>query len=320
MLRVARSDTTLPPFIADAVNGFRKVEVAINKRRGWRPIKLPEDGPFAVMMFGDIHGDDPACNWPQLVSDIALCREPGVYGVHLGDATNNWVGRLMRLFAKQNVSQEEARRRVRWLLHDAGVHWLWWLVGNHDAWNEGGAILELLAETAPRPVIMSDWEGRFEIQAAGQSWKVHAAHNFPGNSEWNILHGPTKAARRTSLADLYVCGHLHNWGTGSFEIPGHNRVVRMLRARGYKWDDDHATVNGFEQTINGASVMCVFNPDAATAAGRILTFEDPGAGLDVLKALRRPKTAPRKRAAVAKAPAKRKPASRAVRGATGRRG
>jgi hypothetical protein len=293
----SRSKKPLPPFISDACASFRKVESKINKTRGWRPVKLAETKPFMVMMFGDIHGDDPACNWPQLVRDIEICRNDGVYGVHLGDVTNNWVGRLTRLFAKHNVSQDEARRRVRWLLHDAGVHWLWWLVGNHDEWNEGGTILDLLAEMAPRPVIMADWEGTFDIQAAGQSWKVHAAHNFKGNSEWNILHGPTKAARRTSLADLYVCGHLHNWGTGSFEIPGHNRVVHMLRARGYKWDDSHAIVNGFEQTVSGAAIACIFNPAATTAAGRILTFEDPQTALAVLQALRNP---PAKRKAAKK--------------------
>ena len=296
MARRHASEARLPANIRRAVDDFTRLAPRVAAKRAWRPIDIPEAGPFGVLWFGDPHVDDEACNWPQLVADVELCRTtPGLYGASVGDASNNWVGRLARLYAEQNAGKREARRRVRWLLRDAGVPWLMWLLGNHDEWNEGDTILDLMSDGR---VPLFAWEARLELRAAGQRWRVHCAHDFPGHSMWNITHGPARAARMGSLAELFVCGHRHDWGVQSFEIAGHDRVVHAVRARGYKWDDHHALVNGFQQSSNGASMLTVFNPAAQTATGRVLTFADPVAGAAVLRALRaapQPRRAPSRR-------------------------
>lgn len=275
----------LPDFVVDACNRFERHEKPrIARRRAWRPIKLPDDRPFGVLWVGDPHIDDDKCDWPQLVSHIQLARTtPGLYAVNVDDVTNNWVGRLTRLFAEQNAGQKEARRRIKWLMHGAGVPWAFWLLGNHDAWNEGDTIIDLMSD-GRLPVF--DWEARVEFTSGKEKFRVHVAHDFPGQSMWNIVHGPGRAARMGSLAELYVCGHKHDWGTASFEIAGHDRVVHTARARGYKADDRHALVNGFQQSTNGASILTVFNPRAKSPAGRITTFTDVEVGAQFLGLLR----------------------------------
>lgn len=274
---------SLPPIVRARARECRdNIKRSLNGRK-WQTVDLDERQPFAVIWFGDLHADDDNCNWPLLLQHLEIARRPGVYAAHVGDATNNWVGRLMRLYAEQSTSRDEARKLCRWLMRDAGVPWLFWLLGNHDAWESGDAIAELMSDGV---VPLYDWEARLRFRAAGQEWLVHAAHDFPGNSMWNIVHGPGRAARMSSMAELLICGHKHDWGVGSFELAGHDRVVHTIRARGYKWSDKHALVNGFQQSTNGAAVMTIFNPSADSAAGRILSFPDPVAGAAVLEAMR----------------------------------
>ena len=73
------------------------------------------------------------------------------HGVNIGDVTNNWTGRLMKKYADQTTTVRRARRLAEWLMHDSGVKWLMWLVGNHDAWENGDEILRRIAPAAQRP-------------------------------------------------------------------------------------------------------------------------------------------------------------------------
>lgn len=251
----------------------------------WLPIELPEAGPFGVLWFGDPHLDDDNCDWPTLRSHVDLCKTtPGLYGASIGDATNNWVGRLMRLYADQHTTKHDARRLAKWFLRDCGVNWLLWLIGNHDEWNEGDAILGLIADGA---TYLPTWEARVEFRASGDRWRVHASHDFKGSSIWNPTHGPLrKAMMAGGLAELYVCGHRHTWAQQCVEIEERGGVAHAVRVRGYKRHDHHAVVNGFAQGSVGAAVLTIFNPLATTPAGRILTFADPIGGAEVLRAMR----------------------------------
>lgn len=250
----------------------------------WAPIAIPHAGPIGVVWFGDPHLGDDGCNLPLLRRHIELCRSvPGLYGANIGDVTNNWVGRLARLYADQSSSRSTERRLARWFMRDAGIGWLFWLLGNHDEWEQGPAIYELMAE---KHLMIADWEAKVRlVWGDGSEVKVHAAHDFPGHSMWNIGHGPTRAAKMTSDADLYVCGHKHDWTVQQFERPD-GSVPTIVRARGYKWLDHYVTRNGFQQSQSGASVMTVLNPLAADPSGRVLAFADVETGVMVLAALR----------------------------------
>lgn len=252
----------------------------------WLPIHIPEHQgkPFGVGFLGDIHGDSPDCNTPLLRKDLkALASTAGAYGVHIGDATDNWVGRLVAKFADNDATQAQARKFVEYLLHGCGVNWLYWLGGNHDKWNEGLAILGLLAG---HNFYLPFWEAKVELRCGRQSWRVHSAHDFRGHSDWNITHGPLKAAYKGAAADVYVCGHRHDWGVQSFEIAGQGRVVHTARARGYKWADEYATEKGFQSSQNGAGIMAIFDPRSTDPASRAMLVPGIQRGCEILSLMR----------------------------------
>jgi hypothetical protein len=294
--RMPLPDTEEP--IADWLNRRERTfgrRQARRKAELWMPITVPEHQgrPFGVAFFGDMHADNPDCNIPLLRADLkAVATTPGMYGVHIGDGTDNWVGRLMSEHQKSETTQAQARRFIKWILHKSGVDWLCWLGGNHDKWNEGLAILGLLAGDS---FYLPFWEAKLEIRCGREKWRVHAAHDFRGHSDWNITHGPLKAAYKGTIADLYVCGHKHDWGTQAFEIAGHGRVVHAARTRGYKWADDYATEHGFQSSQHGAGIVAIFDPRETDAARRVMLVPDIQRGCEILEALRRPKAAPKRK-------------------------
>lgn len=250
----------------------------------WFNISVHDDLPLGVLWFGDPHIDSDECNIDLLREHVSYCvTTPGLYGANIGDTTNNWVGRLMRLFATQEASQSTARQLAEWFLSGSGVTWLAWIMGNHDEWNDGADILRRMNIHGKVPML--DWEAKFQIAFKGGTvCRVHAAHDFPGSSIYNPLHGPTKAARFGGQADLYVCGHKHN-PAYSWMPTENGRCPVLVRARGYKWHDSHAVTNGFPQYPMGAAMLTIIDPTASDA-GRVSVFPDVAQGVKVLKALR----------------------------------
>lgn len=255
--------------------------------RLWFPIKIRENKPIGILWFGDPHVDDNGCNWPLLKrhTEIAASTE-GLYGANIGDSTNNWVGRLTRLFANQDTSQDTARKLAKWLLTESGVKWLLWLIGNHDAWNDGATILRLMNRDNRIPI--EDWGAQFRLVFPnGFERRVWAAHNFSGHSMWNTLHGPQKAAHTKSHAHLYVCGHTHNWALHHEESASRDFTYWLARTRGYKYIDSHAEHMGHASQDEGAAILSIFNPLASTEAGSVLCFADVEQGADYLTWLRK---------------------------------
>lgn len=287
--RRATAGRRASPRISDLIDARtrefdRKLQAV--QREAWQPVTVRESQPFGVLWFGDPHLDDDGCNWRVLMRHVELCAStPGLYGANIGDSTNNWVGRLMRLYAEQETSRQTARELARWFLADSGVKWLCWLMGNHDEWESGADILRLM-NTARVP--MYDWQAKFELRVPGvkRAIRVHAAHDFPGHSMWNITHGPQRAAKMSAAADLYVCGHKHDWGIQHFEMAGQDRCPLIVRARGYKWIDHYATRNGYQQSSSGAAILTIIDARASDPAGRVTAFADIEQGVRVLNAMR----------------------------------
>jgi len=197
----------LPPeeLIQQACARFESHLTAKTARR-WMEIKIKGTKPIGVAFVGDPHLDNNGCNWPLLRRDIDILKNTdGLFAVNLGDLVDNWIGRLMKLYADQEMSKKQAWKLGAWFLRDAGIKWLCHILGNHDAWQDGPYLIKAnAAPTAP----VEDWQSRFQLVFSnGCRVRVHAAHDFPGNSIWNTQHGPQKAAMLSEQADIYVCGH-----------------------------------------------------------------------------------------------------------------
>lgn len=254
----------------------------------WFPIKVKDKKPIGVMWFGDPHLDDSGAGIKLIRHHAKLCNLPGIYGVNIGDTTNNWAGNLVRKYADQETSSKRARKVAGWFMLDSGIKWMVWLLGNHDQWGDGAAILSEMAKRhGTQKLVLHDWEARFSLNFPnGTKTNIWAAHDFPGDSMWNPLHGPVKAARFGADVDLLVCGHKHNWGVATWELADKGTTPVMIRTRGYKFNDDFARKMGKPNQSGGSSVFTIFNSEAKTQEGRIIPFVDVEAGVDYLQFLR----------------------------------
>lgn len=267
---------------------FERAKKAQDARQ-WFPIKLKDNKPIGILFVGDPHVDDNGCNWPVLREHARISREtPGLYAVNIGDAANDWGGRLIKKYADQDTSVHTARRLVEWLLLDSGFSWIAWLHGNHQHMGNTSSLhQEMNKRHGTRSVPMLDWEARFVVQFPnGEEFRINAAHDFPGNSMWNPIHGPVKATKFGDRIDIAVCGHKHNWAVSQWENPEQGTSPLMIRARGYKHLDDYARRIGKYEQDEGQSILVVLDPGASTKAGRMTSFVDIERGAKYLSLIR----------------------------------
>jgi hypothetical protein len=261
---------------------------AHHSAKRWRRFDVPTDGPYGLMVFGDPHIDDDGCDWPLLKRHCALAAStPALYAVNIGDTTNNWSGRLARLYAEQETGRTTARKLVKWLLNDSGVPWWLWILGNHDTW-PGPTGADTLDRFKPHSVTMEDWGAKVTLVSPnGAEFRVHASHDFSGHSQWNPLHGPMKEARWGDQAHLYVAGHKHNWSLFAGEHEHKGSLFWLARAKGYKALDSYADRLGFGSQAHGASILAVVDPGAVGTPSHVSCFADPEEGVEFLDFKRR---------------------------------
>jgi hypothetical protein len=246
--------------------------LAAREARRWMEIKVKSNKPIGLAFVGDPHIDNNGCNWPLLRRDIKILEETeGLYAVNIGDLTDNWVGRLVRLYADQEMSKKQAWKLAKYLLKDCNINWLCHILGNHDAWNDGPYLIKANA----RPMVpVEDWQSRFQLVFPnGKRVRIHAAHDFPGNSIWNPQHGPQKASMLLEQADIYACGHKHTWAINEGENAQRDFVYWLIRARGYKFIDSYSDQLGYGSQKFGATITAIIDP-MVDGPKRIRCFPD----------------------------------------------
>ncbi len=255
----------------------------------WFPIRVSANKPIGLLLVGDPHLDDNGADWPLLEAHARIAREtPGLFAINIGDTTNGWGGRLVRLYANQDTSLKTARRLAEWFLLDSGIRWLLWLYGNHEHMADGAAVLgEMAKRFSTSALVMHDWEARFSLNFPnGTSIRCYVAHDLPGHSQWNTLHAQVKAARFGKDIDLVVSGHRHEWALSQTEFADQGTSPLLVRVGSYKRFDDFAKALGKIEQTEGAAVLVVADPLSRSRAGRLLAFVDVAKGADYLTWLR----------------------------------
>lgn len=256
--------------------------IAHAKAQAWQTIRVPVEGPYGLCWLGDPHLDDNYCDLELLEEHAAICRRtPALFGCNGGDSINNWVGRLERLYGEQSATVSEGWELVNWLLNDLGINWLIWLLGNHDTWNFGKTIFDKMNAQG---VLMRDWDAKLKLVSPTGEAAVWARHDFKGTSIYNEMHGLKRAAMMQEHADIYAAFHRHTWGVSQGELAD-GRDYCLIRARGYKMDDDYALKSGFVQQESGQSVVTVIQPRAGQRP-LVHAFKDVETGADFLTFLR----------------------------------
>jgi hypothetical protein len=253
------------------------------------PIRVTCGGPIGIMHMGDPHVDDDGTDIDLLQLHVALVNKTdGLFAGNVGDYSNNWVGRLARLYGQQSLSAAEAWVLVEWLVR--AVRWIYLVGGNHDCWSGAGDPIQWMARQA-----------RVQYQAHGMRLgvtfpnkrviRVNARHDFGGHSQWNTAHGPAKAAQLGWRDHILSCGHLHISGYNVLRDPASGLISHALRVGSYKTFDRYAEEKGLPNQTFMVAPVTVIRPQFADDDNRLITvFFEPETAAEFLTWLRKRKS------------------------------
>ena len=250
-----------------------------HEARRWIPLKVNSNAPMGLAWLGDPHVDDDGCDWPTLRRHVKCIQDTeGFHGCSIGDVSNNWVGRLAALYAKQSATAKEAWKLVEWLIKE--IDPLILIAGNHDMWSGAGDPVNWMKKPH---TVYEDWSARIQLNFPnGTNTRLIAAHDMAGHSMWNQLHGPMKQAKFLQNADFYIAGHKHTWALSQIELPEADRTPWLARARGYKFFDDYAVRLSLEEQHYGHSIAMIIDPNEDSPVRRVTCFADLEEGADYL--------------------------------------
>lgn len=265
--------------------------IAHETAKKWRKIKVNHKGPFGLLFFGDPHLDDNYCNLDLLQQHIEIAKHPAIYGVNIGDTTNNWAGKLERLYAEQESSKSTAYKLIEWFMFGSGVKWFLWVQGNHDAWGEGAARMKAMGANM---IQMEDWRAQLALDLPnGKEVLLDIAHDHKGHSMYNDVHAQNRVAMMGRTPHIAVAGHRHHPGLQKKWLPEVNMVSWLARVGSYKWVDSYAKHNGFPNYQSGAAMIAIIDPNAKTPEEFIHMTDDLKTGVVILDAKRQSKRAPK---------------------------
>lgn len=258
-------------------------------------VKIDIDGPIAVSFFGDPHIDNENCDWTELHNDIETVKKTeGMFAGNVGDQTDNWVGRLSRLFQNQKISRSEALQLVEWMFKE--VPWLFIVMGNHDHWNsDTGNVLDYIFKLAEVPGYKVEHDARFNLHFPNKNIAtVRARHNFKGRSVMNPVHSMVKETQLNVKDDILICGDWHHAGYqpiwynegGKGTAHGGPILCHAIRVGTYKKYDDFAIECGFKEENWTANMVAIIDPYATHPRDKVKIEYSTEAGADRLTWMR----------------------------------
>jgi len=253
------------------------------------PVKVKCDGPVGIAHFGDPHVDDDGTNVDALQAHVRLCQQTeGLFAGNVGDTTNNWVGRLGRLYGEQSTTAAQAWKLAEWLV--TSMTWLYMIGGNHDLWSGSGDPLKWMARQTK--TLYTPSGARMGLKFPnGRVIRLNARHDFKGNSQWNTAHGPAKAAQMGWRDHILTCGHLHVSGYQVVRDPATRLISHAIRVGSYKTYDRYADTLGLPDQNIFVCPVTIIRPQFEDSDPRqIQVLMDPESGADYLTFLRRRKS------------------------------
>ena len=250
------------------------------------PIKVKMDGAIGILHFGDPHVDDDGCDIEAIERHTDLVnRTEGLFAAKVGDTTNNWCGRLARLYADQTTSAAQAWKIAEWFINRC--NWLYMIGGNHDLWSGSGDPLRWIAKQ--QDALYKSSEARLALRFPnGLEVRVNARHDHSGSSIWNPAHGPMKAALMGTRDHLYVAGHKHESAYSVLKDAISGITMHACKVASYKIYDRYAKERGFRDNCLSPCALTTINPALpADHPDLVKVWWDPEEGANYLTFLRR---------------------------------
>ena len=252
------------------------------------PVKVNLTGPIGLLHFGDPHVDDDGTDIEALERHTDLCRvTEGMFACNVGDTTNNWVGRLARLYGEQSTSAAQAWKLAEWFIRRCD--WLYMIAGNHDAWSGSADPIKWIARQ--QGALYKGSEARLALKfPCGREVRVNARHDHVGSSIWNPAHGPMKAAMLGTRDHIYVAGHKHESAYSVLKDPINGITMHAMKVASYKVYDRYAKERGFRDNAFSPCAVTIINPDLPDQhPDMIKVFWEPEEGARYLTYLRKKK-------------------------------
>lgn len=250
------------------------------------PIKIKIPGPIGILHFGDPHVDDDGCDIGAIERHTQLVNETeGLFAANVGDTTNNWCGRLARLYADQSTSAAQAWKIAEWFV--GRCQWLYMIGGNHDLWSGAGDPLKWIARQ--QNALYKSSEARLALKFPnGAEVRVNARHDHAGSSIWNPAHGPMKAAIMGTRDHIYVAGHKHESAYSVLKDGITGITMHAIKVASYKVYDRFAKDRGFRDNALAPSCVTTINPALPPDhPDMVKVWWEPEQGADYLTFLRR---------------------------------
>lgn len=246
------------------------------------PVSVKDDKPIGLFLAGDLHLDDDYCDIGQLERDLSTVgRTKGFYTGHVGDLTNNWVGRLARLYAHQSSTFSDGLRLTEWAL--GLCENLFVINGNHDLWNNGGDLLRFIVNAG----VHQSHGARLALNfPGGQQIRIHARHDFPGKSQFSDTHGMKRELLFGHKDHILVAGHTHV-DEARLEPSIDGTAHWLFRVSGYKVIDEYAKEHNFRPKRLAPGVSVIIDPNAKVSAETVKPFWCVEAAADYLTYLRK---------------------------------
>jgi hypothetical protein len=262
--------------IAERKRKFAKLRKVTDASRV-RTVRLRTNEVIGLGFFGDPHLDDDGTNIEKVLGHAELFSgvHPGLYAASLGDITNNWVGRLERLYGEQSTSSAEALALTEHFLKL--VQWLFAIHGNHDVWNKQVPLLDYLLQSQTQITAAHEQRVRL-VFPNGKELLIHARHKFPGHSQWTKQFGQIKAAMLGGGADIYVGGDKHVSGYSNGWHDGARRMWHAVQVASYKEIDDFPIELGLSPADLFQCPVAIIDPNAAEPLNFIRWEFDPQEG------------------------------------------
>ena len=282
--KLPSKDRTIDELIKDKIDEAKRSKEAAGARELIQ-IKVNIDGPFALLIFGDPHVDDPGCDFELLAKHRQIAIDhPFCLASSIGDYSNNWVGRLGRLYADQQITASESWKLVEWLISE--IKWLFLVGGNHDLWSGSSDPIQWMVRQAES---MYEPHGvRLALKhPCGNFTRIHARHDFSGHSIYHSLHGPKREAIMGFRDHLIVAGHKHIGGSEQMVTPD-GLVSQIVRVSGYKTiSDSYAHQLGLKKMPLHPSAFIIIDPrEPETSGARCWCAPNVETGVKILDAIR----------------------------------
>jgi hypothetical protein len=245
------------------------------------PVHVKVDGPIGIAHLGDPHVDDDGCDISLLQRHVEIINKTdGLFAGNVGDFSNNWVGRLARLYGQQSMSAAEAWVLVEWLIHS--TRWLYLLGGNHDLWSGAGDPIKWMAKQA-RVSYESNGMRLGLTFPNGRVIRINARHDFSGRSQYNTAFGVAKAAMWGWRDHILTAGHTHVSGYQVVRDPASGLLSHALRVGSYKTFDRFAEERGLPNQTFAVAPVTIIDPSEPDDSPRcVVVIFDPEEAADYL--------------------------------------